>query len=216
MSERFHDRVDAGRQLGRAVSHHAGTPGLVVLGLPRGGVPVAHEVARTLNAPLEAFVVRKLGVPGHEELAMGAIASGGARVLNPEVVAACGLTAHDVEAVTVRELEALARLEELYRGSRPPRALGGVPVILIDDGLATGATMRVAVHALRARGVATITVGVPVAPRQSCAALAAEVDELVCPHTPEPFRAVGLWYRDFSPVTDEKVQSLLADEVLSS
>jgi predicted phosphoribosyltransferase len=216
MSERFHDRVDAGRQLGEALSHHAGTPGLVVLGLPRGGVPVAHEVALALNAPLEAFVVRKLGAPGHEELAMGAIASGGARVLNPEVVAASGLTAHDVEAVTARELEALIRQEGLYRGSRPPRALEGMPVILIDDGLATGATMRVAVHALRARGVARITVGVPVAPRQSCAALAAEVDELVCPNTPEPFRAVGLWYRDFSPVSDENVQGLLADGVLSS
>jgi putative phosphoribosyl transferase len=216
MSGRFHDRIDAGRDLGEALSRHAGTPGLVVLGLPRGGVPVAHEVALRLGAPLDAFVVRKLGVPGHEELAMGAIASGGARVLNPEVIAACGLSSNDVETVAERELEALERQEELYRGNRPPRPLVGAPVILIDDGLATGATMRVAVRALRARGVARITVGVPVAPLQSCAALAPEVDELVCPNTPGRFRAVGLWYRDFSPVSDEQVRGLLVDEVLSS
>lgn len=216
MSARFRDRVDAGRQLGGALAHHAGTPGLVVLGLPRGGVPVAHEVALSLRAPLEAFLVRKLGVPGHEELAMGAIASGGARVLNEEVVAACGLSARDVEAVAARELATLERQEELYRGARPPRALEGLPVILIDDGLATGASMRVAVQALRNRGVARIVVGVPVAPLQTCAALSAEVDKMVCPNTPDPFTAVGLWYRDFSPVSDDEVRALLGDDAVSS
>ena len=216
MSERFQDRVDAGRQLGEALDHHAGTPGLVVLGLPRGGVPVAHEVALTLGAPLEGFVVRKLGVPGHEELALGAIASGGVRVLNREVVTACGLSSDDVEAVAARELETLERQEERYRGSRPSRPLEDRPVIVIDDGLATGASMRVAVQALRTRGAARIAVGVPVAPRESCVTLAAEVEEMVCLHTPDPFMAVGLWYRDFSPVSDDEVHALLSDEALSS
>ena len=216
MRERFRDRSDAGRRLSVALEHHAGTPGLVVLGLPRGGVPVASEVALALASPLDAFLVRKLGVPGHEELAMGAIASGGARVVNPEVVAACGLSGDDVEAVAARELQTLERREALYRAGRPSRPLQGAPVILIDDGLATGATMRVAVQALRDREVARITVGVPVAPRESCVTLAREVDELVCLNTPERFRAVGLWYRDFSPVTDDEVRVLLSPESLSS
>lgn len=216
MSERFRDRVDAGRQLGAALRHHAGTPGLVVLGLPRGGMPVAHEVALSLSAPLDAFLVRKLGVPGHEELALGAIASGGVQVLNQEVVAACGLSRSDVEAVAARELATLERQEELYRGGSEPRPLDAAPVVLIDDGLATGASMRAAVRALRQRGVARITAGVPVAPRQSCDALAAEVDEMVCTNTPDPFTAVGLWYRDFSPVTDEQVRALLGDDAVSS
>lgn len=216
MSEHFRDRADAGRQLGAALAGRAGTPGLIVLGLPRGGVPVAHEVALRLGTPLEAFLVRKLGVPGHEELALGAIASGGFRVLNNEVVAACGLSSDDVEAVAARELETLERQEKLYRGSRRPLELAGAPVVLIDDGLATGASMRVAVRALRRARVARITVGVPVAPRESLAALAAEADETVCLHTPDPFRAVGLWYQDFSPVSDEEVRALLGDDALSS
>jgi putative phosphoribosyl transferase len=219
MSKRFRDRVDAGRQLGEELDQYAGTRGLVVLGLPRGGIPVAHAVALRLAAPLEPFLVRKLGVPGHEELAMGAIASGGARVLNQEVVAACGLSAEDVEMVAVRELARLKHQEELYRGSRrpqSPRSLSGVPVILVDDGLATGATMRVAVRALRERAVEWIGVGVPVAPRETCAALALEVDEMVCLNTPDRFSAVGLWYRDFSPVSDEEVRALLGDEDVGS
>ncbi len=215
MNERFKDREEAGRRLAGALAHHAGTPGLVVLGLPRGGVPVAHEVASILDAPLDAFVVRKLGVPGHEELAMGAIASGGARVLNHEVVLACGLSSDDVEQASLRELETLERQEELYRGTRAPQRLIGAPVILVDDGLATGASMRVAVQALRARDVASIVVAVPVAPRQTCAALASEVEEIVCPNTPDPFTAVGIWYRDFSPVGDEQVRALLTNETLS-
>jgi predicted phosphoribosyltransferase len=216
MTDRFRDRSDAGRRLGEALGHLAGTPGLVVLGLPRGGVPVAHEVALRLAAPLEAFLVRKLGVPGHEELALGAIASGGARVLNAEVVAACGLSAEDVAAVAARELRTLERQEEFYRVSRPPRPLKGAAVVLIDDGLATGATMRVAVQALRSREAARIVVGVPVGPRESCAALAGEVDEFVCLNTPARFTAVGLWYRNFSPVSDEQVRALLSDEEFSS
>lgn len=209
MRERYVDRVDAGRRLGEALSRYAGTPGLVVLGLPRGGVPVAHEVAARLEAPLDVFVVRKLGVPGHEELALGAIASGGARVLNQEVVAVSGLSPREVEEVSARELGTLERQEELYRGSRHPLDLRGATVILVDDGLATGATMRVAVQALRARGVARIVVAVPVAPRETCAVLAAEADEVMCARTPDPFTAVGLWYRDFSPVSDETVRALL-------
>lgn len=216
MTARFQNRLDAGRQLGEALGHLAGTPGLVVLGLVRGGVPVAHEVARRLAAPLEAFLVRKLGVPGHEELALGAIASGGCRVLNAEVVAACRLSAEDIEAVAARELRTLERQEKLYRGNRPPRSLRGRAAVVIDDGLATGATMRVAVQALRSGGAARIVVGVPVAPRESCAALADEVDEVVCLNTPARFTAVGVWYRDFSPVSDEEVRELLNDEGFSS
>jgi predicted phosphoribosyltransferase len=216
MTERFQNRSDAGRRLGEALGHLAGTPGLVVLGLPRGGVPVAHEVALRLAAPLEAFLVRKLGVPGHEELALGAIASGGCRVLNADVVAACRLSAEDIEAVASRELRTLERQEKLYRGSRPPRSLQGRAAVVIDDGLATGATMRVAVQALRSGGAASIVVGVPVAPRESCAALAGDVDEVVCLNMPAQFRAVGLWYRDFSPVGDEEVRALLGDEGFSS
>lgn len=216
MTERFRDRSDAGRQLGEALDHLAGTPGLVVLGLPRGGVPVAHEVALRLAAPLEAFLVRKLGVPGHEELALGAIASGGARVLNAEVVRACGLSTEDIEAVAARELQTLEHQEKIYLGSRPSRSVQGAPVILIDDGLATGATMRVAVRALRSGGVGSIVVGVPVAPRESYEALAREIEEMVCLRTPARFRAVGLWYRNFSPVSDEEVRALLRDEELSS
>jgi predicted phosphoribosyltransferase len=216
MTERFRDRSDAGRRLGEALRHLAGTPGLIVLGLPRGGVPVAHEVALSLAAPLEIFLVRKLGVPGHEELALGAIASGGARVLNAEVLTASGLSTEDVETVAARELLTLERQEKLYRARRPPRALQGASVVLVDDGLATGATMRAAVQALGRGGVARIAVGVPVAPRESCVALAGEVDEMICLNTPARFRAVGLWYRDFSPVGDHEVRALLNDEELSS
>jgi predicted phosphoribosyltransferase len=170
---------------------------------------VAREVADILGLPLDAFLVRKLGVPGHEELAMGAIASGGARVLNPEVVVGAGLTGAEVEEVTRRELQLLAEREESYRGDRPPPALQGLTAILVDDGLATGATMRAAIQALRTLGPAEIVVAVPVAPVQTCAALRSEVDQLVCLKTPEPFTAVGFWYRDFSPVSDAAVRELL-------
>lgn len=212
MSERFDDRRGAGRLLAESLLDHAGGPDLVVLGLPRGGVPVAFEVAQRLQAPLDVFVVRKLGVPGHEELAMGAIASGGVMVINQDVVASARLTQAEVNRVAARELETLARQEQRYRGDRPARELTAMRTILVDDGLATGATMRAAVEALRRRGVASIVVAVPVAPRETCAALAREVDEAVCLLQPDPFTAVGLWYRDFSPVRDETVTDLLAGE----
>jgi putative phosphoribosyl transferase len=209
MSQRFEDRRAAGRWLAESLLHHAGQPDLVVLGLPRGGVPVAYEVAERLGAPLDVFVVRKLGVPGHEELALGAIASGGVRVLNQDVVAAARLSQADVDAVAARELETLSRQEERYRGERGAREVAGMRAILVDDGLATGATMRAAIEALRRREVASIVVAVPVAPRETCAALAPEVDELLCALEPDRFTAVGLWYRDFSPVSDETVGALL-------
>jgi putative phosphoribosyl transferase len=210
MSQRFDDRSEAGRRLAESLLQYAGRPDLVVLGLPRGGVPVAYEVAKRLSAPLDVFVVRKLGVPGHEELAMGAIASGGVRVLNRDVVLGARLSQADVDQVAARELETLRSKEEKYRGDRPARELKGVSAILVDDGLATGASMRAAIEALRWRQVASIVVAVPVAPRETCAALASEVDEIVCALEPDPFTAVGLWYRDFSPVSDGTVRTLLA------
>jgi putative phosphoribosyl transferase len=210
MSERFADRTDAGRRLAEGLRQYAGRPDTVVLALPRGGVPVGREVAQRLGLPLEAFLVRKLGVPGHEELAMGAIASGGARVLNQEVLACAGLSSRQVEEVAQRELETLEQQEHRFRGDRPHPVLGGMTVLLVDDGLATGATARAAVRALRTLGAARIVLAVPVAPLLTCAALAREVEEVVCLHSPEPFTAVGFWYRDFSPVSDEQVTELLA------
>jgi putative phosphoribosyl transferase len=210
MRERFADRTDAGRRLLEGLRKYAGRPDAVVLALPRGGVPVAYEVAQGLGLPLEAFLVRKLGVPGREELAMGAIASGGARVLNHEVLAGGDLSDREVDEVAQRELRKLAEQELKYRGDRPPRALDGITAIVVDDGLATGATMRAAVRALRDLGAGQIVVAVPVASPQACAALGEEVEEIVCLNTPEPFAAVGFWYRDFSPVSDEQVAELLA------
>jgi predicted phosphoribosyltransferase len=180
-----------------------------VLGLPRGGVPVAYEVAHALEAPLDVFVVRKLGVPGHEELAMGAIASGEMMVLNDDVVLATGIDPDLIEAVAARELETLRRQEVGYRGDRPPVEVRERVAIAVDDGLATGATMRAAVRALRDRGAKSIVVAVPTAPRETCEALRREVEEVVCASTPDPFMAVGLWYRDFAPVSDEQVRELL-------
>jgi putative phosphoribosyl transferase len=209
MSDRFADRTEAGRLLAGSLTRYAARPDTVVLALPRGGVPVAHEVARALDLPLEAFLVRKLGVPGHEELAMGAIAHGGVRVLNPEVLASVGLSGRQVEEAAQRELRTLLDQERRYRGDRAPLELAGMTGILVDDGLATGATMRAATAALRSLGAARIVVAVPVAPLQTGAVLAQEVDEVVCLITPDPFTAVGLWYRDFSPVSDERVRELL-------
>jgi putative phosphoribosyl transferase len=206
---RFADRSDAGRRLAERLTHYTGRDDVVVLGLPRGGVPVAFEVARSLGVPLDVFVVRKLGVPGHEELAMGAIASGGVRVLNADVLAATLVPPEAVEAVAARELERLETQERAYRGERPARDVHGSVVILVDDGLATGATMRAAVAALRDRGAGRIVVAVPTAPIETCEALRREVDEIVCALTPDPFMAVGLWYRDFAPVSDQQVRELL-------
>ncbi|HLY48564.1 MAG TPA: phosphoribosyltransferase [Solirubrobacteraceae bacterium] len=212
MSERprFRDRHDAGRRLSRELEHYRGRGDVVVLGLPRGGVPVAYEVAGALGVPLDVFVVRKLGVPGHEELAMGAIASGNVRVLNEDVVAATGVEPPDLERVTARELKTLIAHERAFRGERPAIDVRDRTAIVVDDGLATGATMRAAVTALRELDAARIVVAVPTAPRESCESLRRLADEVICATTPDPFMAVGLWYADFAPVSDAEVRELLA------
>ena len=210
MLSRFRDRHDAGRHLAAELRGYAGRADVIVLALPRGGVPVGWEVARALAAPLDVFVVRKLGVPGEEELAMGAVATGGVRVLNERLTTALGIPAYVIDAVTGWQQQELARRERLYRGDRPAPEVGGRTVILVDDGLATGSTMRAAVAALRVQNPARIVVAVPTAARETCNDLVAEVDEVVCTTTPEPFYAVGLWYEDFSQTTDEEVRELLA------
>ena len=208
-AERFRDRTEAGRILAARLKAYGGRRDVVVFGLPRGGVVVAYEIAEALGAPLDVFVVRKLGVPGHAELAFGAIASGGARVLNDEVVEAAAISAQTIEQVTQEQEKELARRERLYRGDRPSPELRGRTVVLVDDGLATGATMRAAVAALRQAEPARIVVAVPTGAPSSCARLVGEVDELLCERTPDPFYAVGLWYEDFSEVTDDDVRELL-------
>jgi putative phosphoribosyl transferase len=205
----FQDRADAGRALASRLSRYSKRPDVLVLGLPRGGVPVAYEVARALELPLDAFLVRKLGVPGHEELAMGAVASGGVRVLNPDVVEALNVPSAVIEGVAAAEERELARRVRAYRGDRPPPDVSGRTVILVDDGLATGSSMRAAVMAVRQQQPARLVIAVPVAAASTCADLRAEVDEVVCAETPEPFYAVGLWYHDFSPTTDDEVRNLL-------
>jgi putative phosphoribosyl transferase len=210
-ARRFRDRAEAGRELARRLMDHAGRADVLVLALPRGGVPVGYEVARALGAPLDIFLVRKLGVPGHEELAMGAIASGGVRVLNPRVVDAFGISAAAIERVAAQEQAELERRERAYRGGRPPPRVAGRDVILVDDGLATGSTMRAAAAALRAMHPRRLVVAVPVAAAETCEELRGEVDEVVCAMTPEPFYAVGLWYEDFAQTTDGEVAALLAD-----
>jgi predicted phosphoribosyltransferase len=205
----FADRRDAGRALARELAHYTRHPRTIVLGLPRGGVPVAYEVARALALPLDVFVVRKLGVPGQEEFAMGAVASGGVRVMNEPVVRALGISDAMVEAVAGRELAELERRERAYRGARP-REAGYDTAIVVDDGLATGSTMKAAVAALRSEHVPRIVVAVPVASAEACEALAREADEAICAATPEPFRAVGLWYANFGQTSDAEVTALLA------
>jgi len=209
MMPRFHDRRDAGRKLANALRDYAGRDDVVVLALPRGGIPVGYEVAQSLGAPLDVFVVRKLGVPGHEELAVGAVASGGARVLNEDVVRMYRVTSAQLAEVTEAESAELARRERRYRGDRPFPDLRGKTVILVDDGLATGATMRAGVEALRHEGPSRIVVAVPVAAMQTCDQFRAIADDVVCVATPEPFYAVGLWYEDFAQTTDEEVDDLL-------
>ena len=206
----YRDRVEAGRVLAEQLGAYAGRPEVIVLALPRGGVPVAYEVARALHAPLDVFLVRKLGVPGHEELAMGAVATGGVRVVNEQVVRGLGIPDSVIDAVASWELEELGRRERLYRGDRRPPDVRGKTVILVDDGLATGSTMLAAVEALRQQQPARIVVAVPIAAPDTCELLRAEVDDVVCAVTPEPFYAVGLWYRDFSQTSDEEVRELLA------
>jgi len=205
----FADRRDAGRALGRLLRDCALEDPLV-LGLPRGGVPVAAEVAEALAAPLDVFLVRKLGVPAQPELAMGAIATGGVRVLNEDVLAGAGVSADELAAVTRREEAELRDREQLYRGDRPALALAGRTVVLVDDGLATGATMRAAVAAARQQRAARVLAAAPIAARETLAAFERDGIELACVATPSPFRAVGYWYRDFGPVSDEDVRRLLA------
>jgi putative phosphoribosyl transferase len=209
MGPLFQDRAHAGKSLAAKLTHHARDASVIVLALPRGGVPVGFEIARELDAPLDVFVVRKLGVPGYEELAMGAIASGGVRVLNDEVLQRLNLPASVVDAVTREEQAEVARCEKAFRGSREPLAIAGRTIILVDDGLATGATMRAAVRALRQQNPAGIIVAVPIGSRDTCDHFRHEVDELVCGDTPEPFFAVGTWYANFLPTTDNEVRSLL-------
>jgi predicted phosphoribosyltransferase len=203
------DRTEAGRLLAERLSDYAGRPDVIVLALPRGGLPVGFEVARRLGAPLDVFVVRKLGVPGHEELAMGAIASGDVVVVHPDLVNALGIAQEEIDAVIASQRRELARREAAYRDGEPPPSITGRTVILVDDGIATGATMQAGIAALRKLDPARIVVGVPVAPPETCDELAAHVDELVCLETPEPFRAVSLWYDHFDQVSDEEVRALL-------
>jgi predicted phosphoribosyltransferase len=207
----FRDRRAAGALLAERVRHYKDREDVVVLGLPRGGVPVAYEVARALNAPLDVFVVRKLGVPGHRELAMGAIASGGVRVLNDEVVAMLSIPASAIEETAREERAELERRERAYRDGRSAAEVRGRVVLLIDDGLATGSTMKAAVQAVRARAPARIVVAVPVGAPQTCAELAAVADEVVCARQPERFAAVGQWYADFEQTSDAEVRALLRE-----
>lgn len=209
MDARFHDRTHAGRRLAAELAPYAGRPNLLVLALPRGGVPVGFEVAQALDAPLDVFLVRKLGVPGHEELAMGAIASGGIRVIDPDIVQTLRIPEHVIDTVARMEQRELERRERVYRGERPEPEIRGRTVILVDDGLATGSTMRAAVEALRLQHPERLVVAVPVAAPETCDSFRDEVDDVVCAVTPETFVAVGLWYRDFSQTTDEEVHELL-------
>lgn len=209
----FRDRLEAGRVLAGQLSGYAGRPDLIVLALPRGGVPVGSEVARALGAPLDVFLVRKLGLPGHEELAMGAIASGGIRLINEDVVYSYQVSDAAIEAVTRVELQELQRRERMYRDNRPLPTLHDRTIILVDDGLATGATMRVVVLAVREETPSRIVVAVPVAAAETCDEFRTIVDDVVCAETPSPFYAVGLWYEDFSQTTDEEVHELLTANV---
>jgi putative phosphoribosyl transferase len=210
MERAFANRSEAGRLLAQKLEQYAGRDDVIVLGVPRGGVPVAYEVAKRLGTPLDVFIVRKLGVPGFEELAAGAIASGGVRVLNKDVIRGIPDADGTIEAVTAREAAELERREQAYREGRPPPELRSRIVILVDDGLATGATMRAAVKALRQTGAAKIIVAVPVGPPDTCRELKEEADETICLSTPEFFQAVGQYYEDFSQTSDEDVRELLA------
>jgi putative phosphoribosyl transferase len=205
----FRDRREAGRVLASALKDYASPDNVVVLALPRGGVPVAFEVAEALGAPLDIFLVRKLGTPGHRELAMGAIASGGIRVLNEDVVRWLGISPGQIDAVAREEQRELERRQQAYLEGRAPQTIEGRTVILVDDGLATGSTMRAAVQAIRQKRPARVIVAVPVGAPETCREMAAFADEVVCARTPEPFSAVGQWYVDFNQTTDEEVMDLI-------
>ncbi len=206
----FADRADAGRQLAAGLAEYARQESTVVLALPRGGVPVGFEVATSLDAPLDVYVVRKLGVPGREELAMGALAGDGTCVVDEELVESLGVKPEELDAAVARESAEIARRERAYRDARPAPELTGKTVIVVDDGLATGATMRAAAIALRRHSPAKLVVAVPVAAPRTCASLAQEVDRVVCAFTPEPFHAVGLYYENFDQIGDDEVRRLLA------
>jgi predicted phosphoribosyltransferase len=209
-SERFRDRTEAGKLLGAALAHRLGRrDDIVVLALPRGGVPVGYEVAKALGAPLDVFVVRKLGVPGHEELAMGAIASGGVRVLNDDVLQHIPVPMDRIAAVAEREQRELERREKAFRGDAPPLDVRGRVVVVVDDGLATGSTMRAAVRALHQMEPKSVIVAVPVGAPSTCGQFRREADDVLCLRTPEPFQAVGIWYEDFDQTSDEEVHELL-------
>jgi putative phosphoribosyl transferase len=210
-SATFQDRVEAGQQLAERLLGYRDRDDVVVLALPRGGVPVAHQLSLALGVPFDVFVVRKLGVPGHEELAMGAIATGGIRVINDDVVVPLGIPSTVVDSVAGSEQIELERREQLYRGTRAPMGLANKIVILVDDGLATGSTMRAAVVAARQHHPARVIVAVPVGAPSTCAALAHDADEVVCLRMPDPFVAVGIWYRDFAPTSDDEVRDLLGN-----
>jgi len=205
----FENRVDAGRRLASRLEAYKNRKDVIVLGIPRGGVPVGFEVASALGAPLDVFISRKLGVPGQEELAFGAIASGGVRVLNPEITQMAGLSDAEIERITTTVRKELERREKVYRGDRKPLSLEGQTVILVDDGIATGSSMRAAIRALRQMKPGRLVAAVPVAPPSTCKRLKPEVDELICVSTPENFYAIGEFYDDFSQVTDEEVTTLL-------
>ena len=206
---RFRDRYQAGQLLAEHLHEYADRPDVIVLALPRGGLPVGYEVARALRAPLDVFLVRKLGLPGHEELAMGAIASGGVRFMNEDVLVSTRVSQATIDEVAAREQRELERRERLYRGDRPPPKLKDATAIVVDDGLATGASMHAAALAVRQQGARKVIVAVPVAAEQTCRALSQVVDQAVCAFTPEPFYAVGMWYEDFSQTEDDEVRELL-------
>ena len=208
MARRFRDRTEAGRALAQGLRALPARE-LVVLALPRGGVPVAAEVAAALGAPLDVFAVRKIGVPGQEELAMGAVASGGVVVVETDVLESVGVPRERFDAAAAGALASLRAREEAWRGAEPPLPLEGMTAVLVDDGLATGASMRAAIRAARTRGAACVVVAVPVAPPDTCEALRAEADQVVCLETPDPFLAVGYWYEDFGQVSDDDVRRLL-------
>jgi putative phosphoribosyl transferase len=205
----FRDRIQAGRRLSKKLAFYADSSDVIILALPRGGVPVGYEVAKALHAPLDVFVVRKLGAPGQEELAMGAIATGGVRVINEEVVRLLHIQQGAIDSVAAKETQELLRRNRLYRGTRPPPDVKDRTIILVDDGLATGSTMRAAVAALRQQEPKRIVVAVPVAAGQTCHELSAEVDELICCFEPDPFYSVGFWYEDFSQASDDSIRELI-------
>ncbi len=209
----FRDRTEAGQVLARCLQQYKNQPDVLILGLPRGGVPVAYEVAREMKAPLDVFIVRKLGVPGHEELGMGAIATGGVRILQDGIVRELGISPQTIEAVSAREQAELERRERLYRGDRPAPTIKGRTIVIVDDGLATGSTMKAAIQAVRQQDPRQVIVAVPTAPSETCEQLKGSADEVVCALTPEPFFAVGGSYADFTQITDEEVRDLIASAV---